>query len=531
MAETVFLRKATGLVREVGLKSGILFNVTQATNLCSAAIMLPYFLMYSNSSNIWVGLAIGLIGGLFINSVYAHFTSAMPRSGGDYVFLSRSINPMLGFVVNWTMITVFVFWWVFAQIFMVDMSHTILASVFPAESVAWLAEPWAIFAITAIFMTVHAIIALTGMKWYVRLQTAVWILVAVAIVIWTGTIIIVTANGTFPSLFNSWALRYVPTEPDMYNKIIGDAAAAGFSLLPRESGNFEQTLAWAAITLSYICPYGIVTSYVAGEVKKAESGLRQHILMEAAAIIYVVVFILVAWSFLNMVGLNELASFAFLGHVEGLPLNISAWTWSYVFLPNWWLATFFVVVSLLTYDLAMLNYALVIDRCMLAWSFDRILSTRFAHMSDRYKSPTYAIAALYVVGLIILALAVGVNVWVYIAAASFWSIVNLAIVCFAGMIFPYLRKDMFEQMPIKARIAGIPVLSIVSILGLVFIIGTGTAYFTNGPFFASFGITTVNMVITIVIYAMGVVIFHASRAYWRTKGINLDLAFKEIPPP
>ena len=32
---------------------------------------------------------------------YTYLLMAMPRTSGDYVYISRTINPLLGFVLSW----------------------------------------------------------------------------------------------------------------------------------------------------------------------------------------------------------------------------------------------------------------------------------------------------------------------------------------------------------------------------------------------------------------------------------------------
>lgn len=59
--------------------------------------------------NLWVVLSLWLLGGIlaFCGAlVYAELGSIMPRSGGEYNFLSRIFNPAIGFAAGWVSITI-----------------------------------------------------------------------------------------------------------------------------------------------------------------------------------------------------------------------------------------------------------------------------------------------------------------------------------------------------------------------------------------------------------------------------------------
>jgi len=524
----VFVRKSSGLVREVGLLGGALFNFSNTAPFLAAGQMLPYFIIWANGGNLILGLLIGTAAGMLMNSVYAHFTSAMPRSGGEYVFLGRTVSPTLGFLVNWVNMATYTFWWMADVIFQTGLIYVFLAFFMPEATIGWLNLRQGILIVATILMIIQTLLVVLGMKVYLRLQNVLYVFAfAISAVVIVGWI---SAFGNFSQLFNEWALRYLPNQPGAYQKIIENAVANGFSLNPPESWGLEQTLIMAAIFVTVQSPYTAFTSYIAGEIKKAESGLRQHFFVETAALFQGLIFMLFGWAWIKMSGLEFLAALAHSGSL-GLPINILFWTDVAPVMGDA-IAALFVLSIFLTWQLPSMAKLTAISRCAFAWSFDRVIPTSFAHVSDRHKTPTYTIWGAFVVTFICLLLwAFGGDViWTYIAACVFWGLLNLMLVAIAGAIFPYIKKEMFEVMPLKGRIAGIPILTIISVLGLALCLWTTTAYFTNPAWTASYGVTPTTIGTSVFIYALGLIIPQISRAYWRRKGIDLDIAFKQIPP-
>jgi APA family basic amino acid/polyamine antiporter len=97
----LFVRQTSGLIKEFSPIDAFIFN-TLAFALGLVLAITPTFLggLYPNA-NIYVVLALGVVLTAFNGLVYGLFSAAMPRSGGDYVFTSRTLNPALGFAANW----------------------------------------------------------------------------------------------------------------------------------------------------------------------------------------------------------------------------------------------------------------------------------------------------------------------------------------------------------------------------------------------------------------------------------------------
>ncbi len=96
----VFARDATGLVREVSPFLASVFNFSNApvglVLVYSAIIGFGFFA----GGNILLGILIAIIGSIPVLLNYAFLTSSMPRSGGDYVYVSRLVSPSIGFAAN-----------------------------------------------------------------------------------------------------------------------------------------------------------------------------------------------------------------------------------------------------------------------------------------------------------------------------------------------------------------------------------------------------------------------------------------------
>ena len=65
---------------------------------------------YPNAS-LTLGILITGVFTAFLAVVYAGLAAAMPRTGGDYIFQSRTIGGWIGFAIVMTMIGTFFFQW------------------------------------------------------------------------------------------------------------------------------------------------------------------------------------------------------------------------------------------------------------------------------------------------------------------------------------------------------------------------------------------------------------------------------------
>src|SRR4051812_9767928 len=97
----LFLRKSSGLVREFGGRDVFVFNtIGYALGLVLAIVPL---LMAGAvpEANVLLTVLLGTVLTVANALTYAYLSAAMPRSGGEYVYLGRVVHPGVGFTANW----------------------------------------------------------------------------------------------------------------------------------------------------------------------------------------------------------------------------------------------------------------------------------------------------------------------------------------------------------------------------------------------------------------------------------------------
>jgi amino acid transporter len=172
---------------------------------------------------------------------------------------------------------------------------------------------------------------------------------------------------------------------------------------------------------------------------------------------------------------------------------------------------------------------LLVSRSMFAWSFDRIMPARLSYVDARTRSPVIAIGIVTLLAIASTAIYAFTD-WFSAISVLLGLSSTLIITAIGGILLPYRQRDMVENSPYARRIGGIPVVSIVATLALIgFGLGIAVILWDPGSG-ASLSANPGKLWLTLGIYAVALGIYFVSRALRRRQGIDLTLAYRELPP-
>ena len=166
------------------------------------------------------------------------------------------------------------------------------------------------------------------------------------------------------------------------------------------------------------------------------------------------------------------------------------------------------------------------SRTMLAWGFDRIVPKRFASVDEKRHVPIFNILVVFVIAAIFLVL-LATSPWLTLVSSIFALSIIAGFVGLAAIVFPYRRKRLFNASSVKWSIGSVPVLSILGVLTVLACLFLGYFYLTQDVLLAN---SPYSLYMILGIFASGFIVFWIAKAYRKSQGIDVDLAYREIIP-
>jgi amino acid transporter len=530
----VFVRQATGLVREVSPFSTFVFNMAgQPTAAFIATTMFWTWALWPGG-NIYLALLFALIVSLVIAVVFGLFSSAIPRSGGDYVLVSRALHPAIGLVSS--------FLWVGGVI----ASIAFVAIAFVTEALApsfsaigmighsttftnWgntlaTSNGWH-FGIGAFIIIVSSAFLAGGWRWTTRVLVALWgaMMVGLALV---GIVLLATSSGTFVHHFNHIAAP-ITGQSDSYHGTIAAAHRGGFDTTPTFS--LSQTWPmWGAILSLSIWTW--LSVYVAGEIRKARN-LTQTKTMASASIVHIGIATILTVIFFARFGHQF---FYAINEINGTPAYKFASPPYYTFLTSiagnsTFLAWIMLVTFAAVFPYWIIQNTVCVTRPMFAWAFDGIIPMKVANVNRKVHAPVVAIVITTLLNL-------GALVWGVWGGSSFFGIIAegallalypILLVSICAVIFPYKMNEVWQGSATTKKIAGIPLISIAGLVSTALCVVIFYLYLhypglgiKDGKFFRDTGI----------VVGAALLLYVGARLVRTREGFDFVRMTEEIPP-
>ena len=220
-----FVREATGLVKEANWLDIFMYN--QAAMLSGAAPIFGVGLYIYLGGNFFTMWWASIILSAFIVLTYYLLSSAMPRTGADYIYSSRILHPAIGLLVagfvGWLDALVNVSYssvgWISTGLVPL-LSYVSFATNTPGLSTLAVAisSPLIFFLIGTITIVVFSLIlGLAGFKRFLLFENIVMVIALVGMVAMIA-VTITTPQNEFVSMFDAVAKNYGTSYSDILSK-------------------------------------------------------------------------------------------------------------------------------------------------------------------------------------------------------------------------------------------------------------------------------------------------------------------------
>lgn len=519
MEHGVFLRNATGLVREISAFGAIAIGSFALSIGAALAFVLTAVPNLYPGANVALSVVFAAGPALLVAYLYSSLTSAMPRSGGEYVWLSRLLWSPLGFTMAFGFfVTQLVYaaanldisfsWFLNGFFFLLGTvtgnDGLIDTGAFLSRNSFWFGTGLNVLILLFMFLPTPK-----QMRFVV-----VAFAIAMVSVVTLALVLLVTSDfaARFTNDFGQGAIA----------RILADARAAG--------ARTEWSVLPSLIAVAYVVQY-LPMTYVAmysGEIRNARRNAK--IAIYWATGLFIVSLLVISLLLYKTVGYGFMSAVAYLEQADP-----SSYPFAFPFTVNY--AVLLVSKSSIIITIASLGFILfstitavtilfAVTRVVFAFAWDRLFPDWVARVNPRTASPVNSALAVFVI--------VEICLWIFHYTTAFLNLVFGGIaylVLWFGVgataaLLPYRRRELWEASDItKRRVLGIPLISIVGAVVALLSVVALPYLFISGA-----GVINSSVVaVLLVFYVGGPILYFSARAIRKAQGVNLDAAYREIP--
>ena len=531
-AGRLFIRQTSGLVRELGIPA--------ATGISLASVAVVNTFINFNAgltdfakADMYLPLVAGAIIWLVAMFAYRYLLRAVPRAGGEYVYLSRIVSPVVGSMAGLGIAVVFTYVLSTNAHFAAQFTPFMLSGLgaaFHSTAIAnagnHLTSNIAIAWLSIIVMLIVAALSLFSVKIVARIIFWLIILQVVAFVVLIGML----AFNSHADFVN--ALASYSHHPGAYQAIIAGGKANGVV--------FGTSIAAAVAIIPFmVLNYnGVLYSYyVGGELRRPG---RTYLYASAISIGVLVVLWVGVWALLRArAGLTFMQAQANLGVLNptayGKITSLSSVSgglgYGMVLSTDPITKILFATAVPLAEIAVNLAFLTVTTRVLFAQAFDRLLPVRVAKVGDRNHAPNVAIAIVLIIGCGFCFLTSLVNLGSIVALQSLFFALILLAGGVAALMLPLRRADLLDLSGVaeSERSRFLRKVTWVGAATTILALFTVFELVTHSSVYGKFSVESI--ITLLIVLGSGPVIYLIARAIRRQRNsLDLAMAMHELPP-
>ncbi len=527
----LFVRKSSGLVREVGITGALGLNLGTLSVIGPLGAFIIMLTLFPGAN-----LTIALLGGGILTGlmafVYTQLASTLPRAGGDYVYHARVFAPIVGAWVGCALLVSLAYGLASTTNFFtstfVPFGLTTLGAALHIHALISLASTiqtqTGTFVAGGIILLGCMALSVGGAKIMGRVS---WWAVILAVL---GVIVILLelvahGHGAFEAAFNRGS-----GNTNAYNQVIAQARHRGWTPGFTASSTLNA-LPWAFLIFASFW-YAI---YIGGEIKRPSRTLKWANFLAIGAGIVLVVGSWMATQglagshFLQASAALQASAPTVYSKISSIATTPQAYA---VMLAGDPVSKVIIALAFITAVIPIcLAFTGAISRLLFAMSFDRLLPDAVARVGGTRRIPFVALIVTAISVLTLYALVTYDSG--FTNAFRNVTLINAAIALMASLAaiaLPYRRRDLFEASP--KVIAG----KWLGIYRIVWFAAASAAFeglvcyltLTKGEY--SGGYITSSVILLVVTAVFGPVAYVIVRSMRRRSGIDVALAMHELPP-